>query len=154
MPAALGTLSLSHWTTKEVPGIVFFKWVNWMGYESCLSIKLLFKTLNKQIKYMQVLPFPRNLPLNDGLQGEGHVHAHSWFLQSSAGRLWSTEAESTDSRVTSPLALNLDAASWLLDRGRVPDPVVPHPPPTIEVTETYIEIKLGCKALKRMPRPQ
>ena len=66
---------------------------------------------------MQVLPFPRNLPLNDGLQGEGHVHAHSWFLQSSAGRLRSTEAESTDSRVTSPLALNLDAASWLLDRG-------------------------------------
>ena len=61
---------------------------------------------------------------------------------------------STDSRVTSHLALNLDAASWLLDRGGVPDPVVPHPPPTIEVTETYIEIKLGCKALKRMPRPQ
>ena len=49
MPAALGTLSLSHWTTKEVPGIVFFKWVNWMGYESYLSIKLLFKTLKKNI---------------------------------------------------------------------------------------------------------
>ena len=52
---------------------------------------------------MQVLPFPHNLPLNDGLRDEGHVHAHSWFLQSSSGRLQSTEAESTDFRVTSPL---------------------------------------------------
>ena len=118
---ALETLSLSHWPTKEVPGIIFFKWVNWMGYESSLSIKLLFKKLNKQIKYMQVLPFPRILPLNDSLQGEGHVHARSWFPQSFAGRLRNTEAESTDSRVTSPLGLNLDAASRLLDREGVPD---------------------------------
>ena len=62
MSPALGTLSLSHWTTKEVPGIVFFKWVNWMGYESYLSIKLLFKKLNKQIKVHASTPLPPQPP--------------------------------------------------------------------------------------------